>query len=103
MAKRAFDQRIQLQWVVKDTANCSRFTQMHAKTAITDIFCLTGSYSLSCPARCASWEHLVALTTTDTDKSEFDALWSVLERAKNDRSSKRKASAAPGTNPYAKR
>lgn len=29
MAKRAFDQRIQLQWIVKDTGNCLRFTQMH--------------------------------------------------------------------------
>lgn len=75
IAKKAFDQRIQLRWVVKDTPNYSRFTQMQAKTVITDTFCLTVSYNLSCPARCANWEHLVALNATDSDRNEFDALW----------------------------
>lgn len=100
-AKKAFAQRISLEWVVRDTEGCSRFTQMHAKTIITDDFCLTGSYILSCPARCASWEHVVALTTEDSDKEAFDDIWNMLDAA----TKKRKAPAhtPTGVNPYAKK
>jgi len=58
MAKRAFDQRIQLQWVVKDTANCSRFTQARKDR----------NRQVRQLGTC------LVLATTDTYKSELDAL-----------------------------
>lgn len=102
LASDAFSQRIQLRWVVKDTPHCSRYTQMHMKTVITDNFCLIGSYNLSCPARCANWENLVALQTTDKDKSDFDSLWTLLSTAQGNRKRRKTASASSTINPYAK-
>ena len=85
LAGNAFEQRIQVQWVMKDTAHCSRCTQMHMKTVITDDTCLIGSYNLSCPARCANWENLVALRSTEKDKADFDSLWTLLATAQSER------------------
>ena len=85
LAGNAFEQRIQVQWVMKDTANCSRYTQMHMKTVVTDEICLIGSYNLSCPARCANWENLVALRSTEKDKADFDSLWTLLATAQSAR------------------
>jgi len=101
LAADAFKERIALQWAMKDTAHCSRYTQMHVKTVITDNFCLMGSYNLSCPARCANWENLVALQTTEKDKSDFDSLWTLLSAAQSARKRKT-APVAVGGNPYTK-
>ena len=102
LAGNAFQQRIQVQWVMKDTVHCSRYTQMHIKTVITNDICLIGSYNLSCPARCANWENLVALQTTEKDKSDFDSLWTLLSAAQSERKKRKTAPAPAAGNPYTK-
>ena len=76
---------------------------MHMKTVVTDEICLIGSYNLSCPARCANWENLVALRSTEKDKADFDSLWTLLATAQSARK-KRKEAPVPSDvrNPYAK-
>lgn len=57
-----FNERAAVQWVVKDTAHCFKYSLVHM---ITDEVCLTGSFNSSCLVCCASWKHLVALQTTE--------------------------------------
>ena len=98
LAEDTSNQRVSPQWVMKDTANGSRFTQMQMKTVITDNFCLSGSYNLSCPAHCARWESPAAPQTVEKETSDFDSLW-LLSVAQSERKKKAALSSAV-RNPY---
>ena len=92
VARDAFARRVQVQIAHHDsTPFFSRYTQMHEKTIITQTFTFFGSYNLSCPARCASWESMVCVETTDSDVTDFDNLWRFLADAQRKRDSKKRA------------
>lgn len=79
IARDAFVKRVHVQVAGRDsTPFSSRYTQMHQKTIITEAFTFFGSYNLSCPARCASWESMVCVESSDSDVADFDKLWHLL-------------------------
>lgn len=97
IARDAFAKRVQVQVARHDsTPFFSRYTQMHQKTIITEAFTFFGSYNLSCPARCASWESMVCVESADSDVADFDKLWRLLADTKRKREEKKKR-AAPDT------
>ena len=57
----------------------SRFTQMHMNTILTKSLLGSGSYNLSCPARCANWETFFFLNAENDDITRFDTMWDSLE------------------------
>jgi PLD-like domain len=94
IARDAFTRRVQVQLARHDsTPFFSHYTQMHQKTIITEAFTFFGSYNLSCPARCASWESMVCVESTDSDVADFDKLWSLLVDTKRNHEEKKKRAA----------
>jgi PLD-like domain len=94
IARDAFTRRVQVQLARHDsTPFFSRYAQMHQKTIITEAFAFFGSYNLSCPARCASWESMVCVESTDSDVADFDELWHLLADTKRNHEEKKKRAA----------
>ena len=76
IAMRAFRDRLQVR--IANTNNHHRCTQMHDKSIITDNHCTFGSYNLSCPARCRSWESFYVADRDQSQVQRFDVLWNSL-------------------------
>jgi hypothetical protein len=100
--------RVQVQGARHDsTPFFSRYTQMHQTAIITEAFTFFGSYNLSCPVRCASWESMVCVESTDSDVADFDKLWRLLADTKRKHEEKKKraalGTAAMGSNARLKR
>lgn len=98
IARDAFAKRVQVQVAARhaSTPFLSRYTQMHQKTIITEAFTFFGSYNLSCPARCSSWESMVCVESADSDVADFDKLWRLLADTKRKSEEKKKRAAPDG-------